>query len=306
MNKDDVESSSPDCSFNVEEEKLTSLEAFTYINLDDDYESSCSIKDNTNLLLCSEEMQKDSIDTFENALFGNTSINLPPIPSIPAIIPPIPSIPHIVKPDTAEYHQKVDSFASLPPIPLPPAGIDFQTFRSSITMTKETKPVVMRSKCKVESCKFYGNDGYGGYCSECFMCITVMENAPPSSSKSTDDSIYFDMIQNTSTEKSIDKQLCNGNGCQFFGSPHCNGYCSHCFTIETRRVQMNEGCSNEGRDGDCKMCIICLQSPYNTVLLPCGHLYLCYQCASSIKKKAGNCPGCRTHINSFHRVYTPD
>ena len=56
---------------------------------------------------------------------------------------------------------------------------------------------------------------------------------------------------------------------------------------------------------DNKLCVICLQAPYNTVLVPCGHLYLCYNCASSVKNKNAECPICRSFIQDILRVYTP-
>lgn len=86
--------------------------------------------------------------------------------------------------------------------------------------------------------------------------------------------------------------------------------CSGVRRREVESATANGGSKEEAEDEEeedyGKLCIICLTTPYNTVLLPCGHLYLCHKCATDIKNRAGNCPACRTHIQSFHRVYTPD
>ena len=41
-----------------------------------------------------------------------------------------------------------------------------------------------------------------------------------------------------------------------------------------------------------KMCKICMDADYDTVLLPCGHLCTCYKCARPLER----CPICRKLI----------
>lgn len=43
-------------------------------------------------------------------------------------------------------------------------------------------------------------------------------------------------------------------------------------------------------------CCVCYVKQKNTVLVPCGHLGLCFDCANSLLNSGGKCPFCR---NSF-------
>jgi len=209
-------------------------------------------------------------------------------------LPPIPSIPSesecsmaTIKTTSTITETATFSLESLPPIPFPRTFVDVPSQGLPSSSSNRTK-----ARCKHGDCKWYGDVSYGGYCSDCFMCLTIEENSAVEESS-------FNSAQ-------LGKQLCLGKGCEFFGATEYDGYCSQCHNKQKRLVdEMSNTTSGWCRD-DMKMCIICLQLPYNTVLLPCGHLYLCFHCASSIKNKNGTCPACRTTIRSFHRVYTPD
>ena len=52
-------------------------------------------------------------------------------------------------------------------------------------------------------------------------------------------------------------------------------------------------------------CIVCFESPINTVLYMCGHMCMCYECA--IKQwrvpGGGQCPICRANIRDVIRIY---
>ena len=50
---------------------------------------------------------------------------------------------------------------------------------------------------------------------------------------------------------------------------------------------------------EAQVCKICIDKKINTVLLPCGHLVSCNECAYSLNK----CPMCRKLINSKSRIY---
>jgi len=52
-------------------------------------------------------------------------------------------------------------------------------------------------------------------------------------------------------------------------------------------------------------CIVCMDSKSNTVLLPCGHLGVCIECANALKTSTQTCPVCRQKIVSVQRVYQP-
>ena len=46
-------------------------------------------------------------------------------------------------------------------------------------------------------------------------------------------------------------------------------------------------------------CCVCLTAPAATVLLPCGHVNVCYQCGDQLTQ----CPTCRIRIEAIHHVY---
>ncbi|UJR32360.1 hypothetical protein I4U23_019823 [Adineta vaga] len=58
--------------------------------------------------------------------------------------------------------------------------------------------------------------------------------------------------------------------------------------------------SNEITDGKLQECVVCLTEERQIACLPCGHLCTCTCCGYSVR----TCPMCRTHIESFVRVYS--
>jgi len=56
-------------------------------------------------------------------------------------------------------------------------------------------------------------------------------------------------------------------------------------------------------------CIVCMDAAVDTVLLPCGHLCMCSDCASSlthgakVKGQPLKCPLCRLNANTSQRIY---
>lgn len=50
-------------------------------------------------------------------------------------------------------------------------------------------------------------------------------------------------------------------------------------------------------------CSICLDNPVNTVVIPCGHLCMCWRCANAILHGSQECPICRRHFRAVNRVY---
>ena len=49
-----------------------------------------------------------------------------------------------------------------------------------------------------------------------------------------------------------------------------------------------------------RRCKICLNAEANVVLIPCGHIAICKECAPSLKKK---CPICRAVVKDAIRTY---
>lgn len=52
-----------------------------------------------------------------------------------------------------------------------------------------------------------------------------------------------------------------------------------------------------------KECIVCMDNPRNSVLIPCGHLGVCMECARELHTTLKICPICRKAISKFHQVY---
>lgn len=52
-----------------------------------------------------------------------------------------------------------------------------------------------------------------------------------------------------------------------------------------------------------KECIVCMDNPRNSVLLPCGHLGVCMTCATQLQGTTKICPICRNAITQFHQVF---
>lgn len=51
--------------------------------------------------------------------------------------------------------------------------------------------------------------------------------------------------------------------------------------------------------GDAKICVICMDSSYDTLLYPCNHLAVCSICVESLT----NCPMCRVPITGYVKVF---
>ena len=76
-------------------------------------------------------------------------------------------------------------------------------------------------------------------------------------------------------------------------------FCPICYSKvkESKKVFLTETCT------------ICLDKPSNTLSLPCGHLCMCYECASKCAENNFNCPMCNEPLNSykyFFNDYTND
>jgi hypothetical protein len=50
-------------------------------------------------------------------------------------------------------------------------------------------------------------------------------------------------------------------------------------------------------------CCVCLEREKDTLLSPCGHKAFCSECATSLQRRTGVCPICRTAIRDVIRVY---
>ncbi len=53
-------------------------------------------------------------------------------------------------------------------------------------------------------------------------------------------------------------------------------------------------------------CVVCLAAPINSVLIPCGHLAMCWDCCSNLMKVENSkktCPICRTQVHQFIQTF---
>lgn len=71
-----------------------------------------------------------------------------------------------------------------------------------------------------------------------------------------------------------------------------------------RKAESNKkSTTKKAKKGDIR-CGICLTNEANTIFLPCGHLYTCYDCAKKCKDVyGGKCPICKRKINSLMRIF---
>ena len=49
-------------------------------------------------------------------------------------------------------------------------------------------------------------------------------------------------------------------------------------------------------------CSVCLDSPCDALLQPCGHVSCCAECATDLKKRKLQCPRCNVRVRSLHRI----
>jgi ankyrin repeat protein len=61
------------------------------------------------------------------------------------------------------------------------------------------------------------------------------------------------------------------------------------------------GTSNGSGNSSSDLCVVCLDNPRQTVLVPCGHRALCTSCAYA--QRSRHCPICRSNILSCVRVF---
>lgn len=73
---------------------------------------------------------------------------------------------------------------------------------------------------------------------------------------------------------------------------------------EIRRMRVNNAASDGDGDGDTERsrCVICLSNPRDVIILNCGHVCLCADCAEAIPEPK-HCPVCRAKVARFAPVY---
>ena len=51
------------------------------------------------------------------------------------------------------------------------------------------------------------------------------------------------------------------------------------------------------------MCVVCMELPSKTAMVPCGHASFCEDCANRLKSDEGRCAVCRTNIQTVMNIY---
>lgn len=80
----------------------------------------------------------------------------------------------------------------------------------------------------------------------------------------------------------------------------------HASSVPSSPVGVITGVGGVGDGGDEPRdeCTVCCEKPVNCVLYTCGHMCMCYDCATAVKQdKGGLCPICRQSIKDVIRTY---
>lgn len=52
-----------------------------------------------------------------------------------------------------------------------------------------------------------------------------------------------------------------------------------------------------------KICSICFHNNINTIILPCRHFAICYDCSKELRKMTNKCPICRKDMKKLVFVF---
>ena len=64
--------------------------------------------------------------------------------------------------------------------------------------------------------------------------------------------------------------------------------------------------SSSDEDNDERMCVVCWDSPKDTLIQPCNHMCLCYECATTLDDRGvriSQCPMCRGNVVDIIKVF---
>jgi len=71
----------------------------------------------------------------------------------------------------------------------------------------------------------------------------------------------------------------------------------------TRERQLREAQRKLDNDDFNEECVVCLDARPNHIILDCGHLALCEECAHLFRKPDSKCPSCRAPIRKILKTY---
>ena len=61
--------------------------------------------------------------------------------------------------------------------------------------------------------------------------------------------------------------------------------------------------TEEHMEDEENMCVVCMERPSKTAMVPCGHASFCEECAKRLKSTLGKCAICRTNIQTVVNIY---
>lgn len=72
---------------------------------------------------------------------------------------------------------------------------------------------------------------------------------------------------------------------------------------KSQQVSNNNQSANNNNHSE-NSCVICFEVEINSVIIPCGHLALCFDCASKVSKSSSPlCPICRKQITQIVQTF---
>lgn len=154
--------------------------------------------------------------------------------------------------------------------------------------------------CKTAGCNFIGKEAYLGYCYACLRVLSRQEDTASSTEKRVFLPTKHELLHKHHHKQMAKKgATCNKQSCK----EQKGGLATKDDSMQVGSKTSPPPPHNYQYDQERNICLVCLEEPYNTVLLPCGHVWLCYACAQTLMVTTKTCPACRSHVESFHRVY---
>ena len=71
---------------------------------------------------------------------------------------------------------------------------------------------------------------------------------------------------------------------------------------EAPSVSVKDSGETEQEDAK-KNCVVCMERPAKTVMVPCGHASYCEECAKRLLSTVGSCAICRAKIQTVMNIY---
>ena len=68
-------------------------------------------------------------------------------------------------------------------------------------------------------------------------------------------------------------------------------------------LQQVKDSSTTVEEDEKKTCVVCMERPSKTAMVPCGHASFCEECAKRLQSTVGKCAICRARIQSVINIY---